>query len=368
MDEKKSIFPVLSMERERIHWEDYLLELTPVEFHKDTKLGKTIYVKREDYFAPLGYSGINGSKLRQAIYLGSQNILDPKIETLVGAMSLHSPQLAFQTAVARHFGKETVTVCPGTKLEKVLEHAMPAMAAWFGSKFWLCTIGYNGVLQKRAQELQEHLGGKDKVYYLEYAITLGLHHSAQEIFDFHSVGAEQVKNIPDDVEDLIMPAGSCNSSSSVFLGLAKYRPKSLKRIHLITTGPSKIDYLTQRLEKMGEVTPFLTRIFKGLPYEDDMFNPLPDEFPYEVIIHDSHGEGFASYTDLMPYNFAGIELHPRYEGKVMSYIEKNCPEILTEKSLFWIVGSEPTRTAMEKVFIGKDPAQAETIEWKRETS
>ena len=356
---EKTVFPILSIDRNHIHWEDYLYTLTPVEFHKQC------YFKREDYFAPLGYGGINGSKLRQAIYLGSQNLKDPEIKYLVGAMSLHSPQLLMQTAVARHFGKQTITICPGTDINKVLKHEMPALAAWMGSEFWLCTIGYNGVLQKRAQELQSYLGGKKKAFYLEYAITLGLEHSAQEIYDFHCVGAEQVKNIPEEVEDLIIAAGSCNSSTSVFLGLAKYRPKNLKRIYLITTGPSKIDYLTQRLEKMQEVTDTELKIFKGLPYKDDLFNPVPETFPYEVILLDQQKEGFSSYEDLMPFTYDDIELHPTYEGKIMTYIQQKYPSLLHPKSLFWIVGSYPRKEAMEPYVQGQEIQQTKLFPWKR---
>jgi hypothetical protein len=270
-----------------------------------------------------------------------------------------------QTAVAVHFGKKPITICPGTSLEKTLEHEMPALAAWLGSEFWLCTIGYNGVLQKRAQELQSYLGGKSVAYYLEYAITLGLEHSAQEIYDFHCVGAEQVRNIPDDVEELIMAAGSCNSSSSVLLGLAKYPKPNLKRIHFITTGPSKIEYLTRRLEKMREVSGFETRLFKNLPYEDDMFDPVPQDFPYEVIVHDQQKEGFSVYSDLMPFTFHDIELHPTYEGKIMTYIMQKCPQLIHKKSLFWIVGSYPTRQAMEPFFEGQELNKAKLFAWER---
>ena len=360
----KTVFPVTTLDREDIKWEDFLYELTPVEFHSDPKVRSGCYFKREDFFAPLGYGGLNGSKLRQAIYLGAKNFTT-KTKYLVGAMSLHSPQLAMQTAVAAHFGKKTITICPGTKLDKVLEHDMPALAAWFGSEFWLCTIGYNGVLQKRAQELQEYLGGESVAYYLEYAITLGLEHTAKEIYDFHCVGAEQVKNIPDDVEELVMAAGSCNSSSSVLLGLAKYPKKNLKRIYFITTGPSKIEYLTRRLEKMREESGFETRLFKGLPYEDDMFDPVPQDFPYEVIVYDQQKEGFSVYSDLMPYTFDNIELHPTYEGKIMTYISQKHPELIHKKALFWIVGSYPTRQAMEPYFKGQEPSQAKLFKWER---
>ena len=62
-----TIFNTLSLSRNDIKWEDYLFELTPVE-----KIGN-IYFKREDKFAPLGAGGINGSKLRQCIWLTEQD-------------------------------------------------------------------------------------------------------------------------------------------------------------------------------------------------------------------------------------------------------------------------------------------------------
>ena len=59
----QSIFKTLSTDRKVVKWEDYLRHLTPVENHQG------VWFKREDYFAPLGYGGPNGSKMRQLIWL-----------------------------------------------------------------------------------------------------------------------------------------------------------------------------------------------------------------------------------------------------------------------------------------------------------
>ena len=69
-----TIFQTLSLDRSQIHWEEQLLELTPVE-----EVGG-VWFKREDYFAPLGYSGINGSKLRQCIYLIDEYVRTASLE------------------------------------------------------------------------------------------------------------------------------------------------------------------------------------------------------------------------------------------------------------------------------------------------
>ena len=38
----KTVFPVCTIDRQDIKWEDYLYELTPVEFHADSKTGKGV--------------------------------------------------------------------------------------------------------------------------------------------------------------------------------------------------------------------------------------------------------------------------------------------------------------------------------------
>jgi hypothetical protein len=58
----QSIFPVLALDRAQVQWEQHLGELTPWE-NRDG-----VWFKREDYFAPLGYGGPNGSKMRQLIW------------------------------------------------------------------------------------------------------------------------------------------------------------------------------------------------------------------------------------------------------------------------------------------------------------
>lgn len=350
-----TIFPILSIDRNKIHWEDHLLDPTPVELHKDEKTGRACFFKREDFFAPLGYNGINGSKLRQAIYLGRQYIAETVSPYIVGAMSTHSPQLPMQTAVAKHFGKSTVTLTGGTNPKTAIKHPMVDMAAWFGSKFVLVKVGYNAVLQKRAQELRNYIGGD--TFYMEYGITLGLEHSDDEIYKFHYIGAEQVKNIPEHITDLIIPAGSCNSATSILLGLLLYPHLNIKRIHLIGTGPSKIEYLTERLERMSSVLGFDTTVFDGLPYKKSSYSSAQRKEFCQIHFYDLHGEKFCKYEDSMPCNFGGIELHPTYEGKMMTYIQKNFDGLLNENTLFWIVGSEPNKKAMQPYYTGIDNLQ-----------
>jgi hypothetical protein len=54
--------------------------------------------------------------------------------------------------------------------------------------------------------------------------------------------------------------------------------------------------------------------------------------------------GYTNYRKLMPFSYNGLQFHGRYEGKCWNYIKDNLSTFrpyLNDKTLFWIVGSEP---------------------------
>jgi hypothetical protein len=54
----------------------------------------------------------------------------------------------------------------------------------------------------------------------------------------------------------------------------------------------------------------------------------------------------------MPWREAGIRFHPTYEGKMMRYLRgAQAAEYVGDDALFWIVGSEPKRSAMLDAFM-----------------
>lgn len=337
----KTVFDVLSIDRGEVHWEDYIGVLTPIE-RIENKDGRSCYFKREDYFAPLGFHGINGAKLRQAIYLFGRHAAGKS--KVINGTSVKSPQIPMSSACARHFGKSIKCVLGATKPETAPKREMVDMALFFGCDFEYINIGYNHNLQLKCQEILKQ--DPEETFYLEYGITLNHNsHPAKDILDFHYVGAQQVRNIPDHVTDLVIPAGSCNSATSVLMGLMYFGWKNLKRIHLVGVGPSKIQYMTERLEVIGQAAGWDYEIFKNLPYT---FMSLKKEFPLEAIFYDLHGTKYVDYQDEMPFDFGGMDLHPTYEGKVMTYIYEKMPELINDNTLFWIVGNKPYKKEMEK--------------------
>lgn len=366
-----SIFEYLSIDRRASHWEDRLYDLTPVQLLEDN--GLKMYFKRGDFFAPLGYGGINGDKLRVAIWLMTEHLRNGGSPDIIHGTVVGSPQSPMATAVSRHFGGETITVLGATKPTTAIKHDMVSMSAWFGSKFDIVGSGYNSTIQPRAKQLINE--SSKKPFYLEYGITTDHKietNDALRICNFHGVGAHQVKNIPKSVSRLVIPAGSCNSCMSVLLGLALYPQEHVKEIHLIGIGPNRIRWMEERLRLIKSVDPVL---FRKLDTFDRVYTDSPELMPgvseqsgrhtnklwgkkekkveevekpsFTVTHYDLHTTNWVRYNDLMPNQFGGVELHPRYEGKVLQYLKEKLPHLISEDSMFWIVGSKPSIEAMK---------------------
>ena len=323
---KDTVFPELSLDRERVRWEEHLGTLTPWE------LRGGVWFKREDYFAPLGYGGPNGSKMRQLIWYINRYRAG-KTHILTGA-SVQSPQLSMSAIVGAHYGlpaRQVVYSKPST----VLTHENPAIAAGFGATFEYARGPYNPILQRQVADLTQ-----DKSLVVEYGITVPHEaYPAEDVRKFHEVGANQVRNLPEQVERLIVPAGSCNSLTSVLLGLSR-DSKNLKELFTLGIGPSKQDWMRARLKIMGV---------------------NPDEMPFLWRHFSLHDSGFSSYSQKFKgEHYEGIDFHPTYEGKMVRWLRENdlvfnCRD---ERTGFWIVGSAPSTKVIEPFYTAKGSEHA----------
>jgi len=344
-----TIFPTLSIDRNIIKWEDYLWDMTPVEQKC------SMFFKREDYFAPLGYGFVNGSKGRQCLWLFNEYNKTSNPVGVISGTSVHSPQHSFQSVLAKHFGFDSIHIIGATNPASAIKHENVSIASWFGAKFHIENIAYNPALQRRVTEMLKNDSRLKDYFYLEYGITLDhKKNSPQRVHDFHYVGSEQVKNIPDHIETLIIPAGSCNSATSILYGLARFRPKNLKDVHLIGIGPNKIDLIEERLDIIENVSGIYTKPFKRNYvhskniqeyYEGGIGNFFGDNVDYRYNLHhyDLHTTKYVDYQDTIPFSYEDITFHPRYEGKVMKYVTENLSHLINDKSMLWIVGSAPKK-------------------------
>mgnify|MGYP003649471393 CR=1 FL=1 len=326
--------------RKEAKWESTLYDLTPIE-----EVDGLVF-KREDKYAPVGYGAINGSKLRQLIWLVHGYVSNGGTSGVLSGASVHSPQVSMGTAVANHYGLPSTHVLGATNPDSSIKHSNVAMAAVLGATFEYSKVAYNGALQGMVKNLLREPRYRD-YFHLEYGVTLGHKiHPARYIEAFHRVGAEQVRNIPE-CESLIIPSGSCNSLTSILYGIALYRPK-IKRLIMVEIGPSRRDWVRERLiaiKVANRSVNGISRILNG------------SEYPVEY--HDLHGTGYSTYQDVLPYSHGGIDFHERYEGKVMTYLKQRRPDLLNQNNVIWIIAGDSYMPNMMKAIERHKALEAE---------
>ena len=311
-----TVFPVQSLDRNVVEWEQHLGALTPWENHKG------LWFKRDDYFAPLGYGGPNGSKMRQLIWY--VNRFRPGKSHIVTGASIQSPQLSMSAIVGAHYGLRARQVVY-SKPDTVLRHENPRIAYGFGAEFEYASGPYNPIIQRRVADLTQA-----KSLVVEYGITVPHdRYDAESVRKFHEVGAHQVSNMPDEVRRLIVPAGSCNSLTSVMLGLLR-DSKNLDELFTIGIGPSKLDWMRTRLQYIG-------------------LNVV--QLPFKWRHYSLHDTGFSKYSDhFKGEHYDSINFHPTYEAKMWRWLTQNNELDYDDRTAFWIVGSAPNPKVIEPFY------------------
>lgn len=292
------------------NWADYLYTHTPIEQKSDG-----VYYKREDKFSLFGINTLNGAKCRQLLYLFESR---PKgVDTVVHGTNVNaSPQTPMTAAIAKHYGLRCIQVAGGTNFKSISQKNLPLFATMFDTEYDLsCRSGFNVGVQKRVQTIMQDF---DNCFTIERDITLDHklpNNKVSDIKSFHEVGACQVQNIPNHIEDIVIPFGSANSATSILLGLSMHRPKNVKRIYLINVGVDKRNFMFQRLKLMGA-----------------------DVSSFEFVWHDTKEPYSKLYKGVQQDD---ITFHPRYEAKTILYIRKNLPKLIKDTTLFWNIGSYP---------------------------
>lgn len=323
-----------------VSWADMTGTLTPVEQGESG-----MWFKREDRFAPLGYGGINGSKLRQLIYLMEHMSSDWPVVT---ACSVLSPQSSMTAIVGRHFGLDVTVILGATNATSAVKHENVKIAVAAGAQLKFVKVAYNPALQ-RAVTLHR---AEHNSWVVPYGITTSAEAGPRSIANFHLVAAPQVVNIPSQVRTLVLPFGSANSATGILTGLAKYGPGSISRVVLVGIGPNRLDWLHKRLTQIGSVLGLdIPGMFNWRPHHGSR-GSLPDTGPVLLEHYDLHGTGYVKYADRRPWRQDGIDFHPTYEGKVMKWLHDEQPHWHRPgdgTELFWIVGSEPHLSAMKEL-------------------
>ena len=286
-----------------------LNDLTPIEFHNG------IFFKRDDLYQPFKDIPLSGGKVRQAISLIANNEKYIKKEcngNIYSSTGVDSPQGVIVTKVAKDFGFNSTVFIGGAKIDTIKKNYLLMNILTSGGRIdYHIKIGYENVLNSYIRKLKD--GGR-KFFHVKFGINL--EKDPESILN--SV-ANQVQNIPKDLDYLVVPCGSCIMLCGILKGLNKYQiyPKNVVGIQI-----SGIDR-TKTIESI-----------LGKNY-----------FPYKFIV----SKDYNYHKKIKVEIGKGFTLDPIYEAKAYMYMINHMKEeIENKKVLFWVVGnSGPVR---EKVF------------------
>ena len=277
--------------------------LTPVDFREG------MYWKRDDLYKPFGDYHVNGGKVRQALQLFETKIDDIKNKHnngVITAASVHSPQSANIGKVAQKYGVACIAAVGGTKVEKLDILPMMRLTRYYGTEIRIVAgHGMTNVIHARMNDIAEETG------YLPIEMGELMETNPKEIFE---TTAEQVENIPDEIDNLIIPTGVAIQTTGILIGLKRYN-KKVKRIVCVCVGPTR--------EK--KVAGYLKDV-----YEDSVEN----YHPLEMVAHK------APYSKSFNFEIEGEYMDDIYEGKAYDWLLKNI-DYHNEKTMMWLVGKRP---------------------------
>ena len=286
--------------------------ITPVELYDN------IYYKRDDYFKPFGDYHVNGGKVRQALIMFEKYIDDIKSKHnngVITAGSVHSPQSANIAKVAEFHQVKCITCVGGTKPENLDKHHMMRLTKHYGCEIKIVAgHGMSNVIHARMREL-----AKDNGYMVIEQGEL-LEKNPSEMF---YATADQVENIPDELDNLVVATGVGIQLMGILLGLKKFN-KKVKRIHSICVGPTREKHMKRYENEL-------------LKTHDGMVWDRPESLNLNEFTMLSHKSPYGKGHDYM-VNDSYID--DIYEGKAYQWMLENV-DTKNEKTLFWCVGKRP---------------------------
>lgn len=250
--------------------DDFTPDLTPIERIE----GENIWLKRDDLWA---IAGVPGGKVRTCWALAQG------AEGLVTAGSRSSPQVNIVAHIARRLGIPCRAHTPTGELSPEVRAAEAAGAEIIQHK-----AGYNNVIIARARDDAAEHGWTE--------IPFGM-----ECDEAIVQTRKQVRDIPDDVERIVIPVGSGMSLAGLLCGL--------------------ID--------IGDDRPVLG-VVVGADPEKRLDKYAPSDWRDRVTLVPAG----IDYHDAVEASIGGAVLDPHYEAK--------CEKFLENGDLLWIVGVRAT--------------------------
>jgi 1-aminocyclopropane-1-carboxylate deaminase/D-cysteine desulfhydrase-like pyridoxal-dependent ACC family enzyme len=289
-----------------------MTELTPVEKVEE------VFFKRDDYYKPFGEYHVNGGKVRQALIMFEkyiENIQSKHNNGVITAGSVHSPQSANIAKVAEFHQVKCITCVGGTKPENLDKHHMMKLTKHYGCEVKIVAgHGMSNVIHARMRKLAEDNG---------YMVIEQGELLQKNPLDMFYATADQVENIPDELDNLVVSTGVGVQLMGVLLGLKKFN-KKVKHIHSICVGPTREKHMNRYENEL-------------LKASGDLVWERPESLNLNEFAMHAHKAPYGKGHD---YMVNGNYIDDIYEGKAYQWMLENV-DTANEKTLFWCVGKRP---------------------------
>jgi 1-aminocyclopropane-1-carboxylate deaminase/D-cysteine desulfhydrase-like pyridoxal-dependent ACC family enzyme len=292
------------------------MNMTPIE-----KVNGIFY-KRDDLYTPFGKDHVNGGKVRQAVQLFDEihdDIRDNHNGGVVTASSVHSPQSAIIAKVAQEHGFKCVVAVGGTKPETLYNHHIMRLTKFYGADIQI--VAGHGMTTAIDAGAKKKVISKTGYKLIKFAISL--ESNPEAIFDGVT---DQVANIPDELDNLVIPVGSGIQFAGIIRGLQKYNKKVKRIIGVAFCDRTKA--INEHLDRF-KYSNFPEEVVDFPKYELHL-----TKYPYSKSIWEKIDNDFM--------------LDDIYEGKAHLWMRENI-DTKNEKTLFWVVGRRFTKEEVDNL-------------------
>ena len=132
--------------------------------------------------------------------------------------------------VAQKYGVKCISAVGGTKPEKLDILPQMRLTKHYGSEIRIVAgHGMTAVIHARMRDIAKETG------YMTIEMGELLKTNPKEVFE---ATAEQVQNIPDELDNLIIPTGVAIQTAGILIGLKRYN-KKVNRIVSVCVGPTR---------------------------------------------------------------------------------------------------------------------------------
>jgi len=259
--------------------------------------------KRDDLFRPFPDEMLNGGKVRQAINLIHHNLELIKSDyhnTIATTSQKDSPQGLIISRVARAYHLDCF-VGYGNLCQKTLDEnkIIQNIRKNNGIVESIIKQGFDNAITSRLKKLQRE-GTGNNFFIVKFGIDVEHNPVAVDCI------SDQVQNIPDILDNIVIPTGSGITAGAILRGIKKYG-KEVKNVYVVhISGKDR----------------------------EKKINSIEAHVPYEYIM----GTGY-KYSQKVKLNVVdGFELDYIYEAKAYDWMMHNL-DLRNEKTLFWCVGN-----------------------------